>query len=103
MIRLCSWIDRLLERRWLGAIVLVALVLLLVVVLIHPVDDDVIESAALVCGALVLAVGAARVQLPLAFSVRPQAPAGGRGPPVRIARSGFDVPSLNASPTPLRR
>jgi len=101
MIRVCSWIDRLLKRRWLGAIVLVALVLLLVVVLIHPVDDDVIESAALVCGALVLAVTAARAPLPLAFPVRLQAPTG-RGPPIGRTRPVFSVPSPGVSPPPLR-
>jgi hypothetical protein len=54
MIRLRSRIDRALERRWLGLLFFLLLALLLVFVAAHPIADEFVASAALVCAVAAL-------------------------------------------------
>lgn len=57
MIRVRELFERHLQRRRLAAVLAVLVVLLALLVSVHPISDEVVEHAAVVCAAAVLVLG----------------------------------------------
>jgi len=103
VILLRRWIQRTLERRWLGLLLLVLFGLLLGFVALHPITDEFVHSAALVCA--VMALLAYAVVLAFRFGRVADAPAwvSARGSP-RTAMPARDVVAIASQvSSPLRR
>jgi hypothetical protein len=54
VILLRGWIQRTLERRWVGLLLLVVVGALLAFVVFHPISDELAHSSALVCAVIAL-------------------------------------------------
>ena len=100
MIRLRRWIDCTLERRWLGPLVLLVLVLLLAFVALHSLSDHILESAALVCTAVALFFSVAVTLLAAPAVRRLGVVVRGRAPPPRS--SALIARALATRHAPLR-
>jgi peptidoglycan/LPS O-acetylase OafA/YrhL len=81
LIRLRKLIDRALERRWLGILVLLVLVLLLAFVALHTAHDEAHDSLLLTCVAITVLAACVVASTRGVIRVQPPRSMSWRGPP----------------------